>query len=341
MNQLLDVTDLSVSFNTYAGEVKAVRGINLQLSAGETLAIVGESGSGKSVTSRAIMRILKKPGKITGGRVLYNGKDLTTLSDKAMQKIRGAEISMVFQDAMTSLNPTMTIGRQISEGLKKHQKLSSKEAKTQTVELLKKVEIPNPEVRYKQYPHQFSGGMRQRAVIAMALACNPKVLIADEPTTALDVTIQGQILELLRDLQNVLNMGIIFITHDLGVVANLADRVAVMYAGVIVETGTVDELFYNPKHPYLWGLLASMPKLHMGSKLRAIPGTPPNLLTPPLGCPFAARCPYAMKVCLEEMPARSDVSPTHSAACWLLDTNAPSVSLPQESIVGGEVYAVK
>jgi len=254
METILSVRDLNVAFHTYAGTVQAVRGVSFDLKKGETLAIVGESGSGKSVTSKAIMRLIPNPpGEITKGEILFEGRDLVKLSDKEMQKVRGRDIAMIFQDPMTSLNPTMTIYKQIAEGLKRHQGLTGDAAKKRTLELLTLVGIPNPEARLKQYPHQLSGGMRQRIVIAIALACNPKVLIADEPTTALDVTIQAQILELLKDIQQKTGTAIIFITHDLGVVANMADRVAVMYAGKLIEKGTVDEIFYEPRHPYTWG----------------------------------------------------------------------------------------
>ncbi len=337
VENLLEINDLHVSFDTYGGEVKAVRGVNLEVKKGETLAIVGESGSGKSVTSKAIMGLVPNPpGRIKSGEIHFNGKELTKLSDRKMQNIRGKEISMIFQDPMTSLNPTMTVGKQIMEGLLKHQKLSRSQAKERTVQLLDLVGIPNPDKRVKQYPHQFSGGMRQRVVIAIALACNPMLLIADEPTTALDVTIQAQILDLMRDLQKQMETAIILITHDLGVVANLAHRVAVMYGGKVVETGTVDELFYNPKHPYTWGLLSSMPKLHSKSdQLLAIPGSPPDLADPPKGCPFAPRCPHAMKVCTEQMPAYTELSSTQQTACWLLDDRAPQVDPPETIGVGG------
>ncbi|MDM5198620.1 ABC transporter ATP-binding protein [Fictibacillus enclensis] len=337
MKNILELNNVNVSFHTFAGEVKAVRGVNLHLEKGESLAIVGESGSGKSVTSKSIMRLLpEKTSEIKEGEILFEGRDLTKLSNREMEKIRGSEISMIFQDPMTSLNPTMTVGKQIMEGLRKHQNLSKNEAKERAINLLKLVGIPNPELRINEYPHQFSGGMRQRVVIAIALACNPKVLIADEPTTALDVTIQAQILDLMRDLQQKTGTAIILITHDLGVVANLSQRVAVMYGGTIVETGTTDEVFYNPKHPYTWGLLSSMPKLNSADKeLMAIPGTPPNLLNPPKGCPFAARCPYAMQVCVDNMPDVTDVTSTHKTACWLLDERAPQVEPPEAAFVGG------
>ncbi|WP_077330366.1 ABC transporter ATP-binding protein [Virgibacillus siamensis] len=331
MENILEINDLHVSFDTFSGEVQAVRGVDLKLKKGEALAIVGESGSGKSVTSKTIMQLNPSPpGRIKSGEILFDGKDLTKLTDKQMQNIRGKEISMIFQDPMTSLNPTMTVGKQIMEGLIKHQNMSKPEAKQRAIELLNLVGIPNPETRVKQYPHQFSGGMRQRVVIAIALACNPKVLIADEPTTALDVTIQAQILDLMKNLQAEGDTSIILITHDLGVVANMAQRVAVMYGGKVVEVGTVDELFYNPKHPYSWGLLSSMPRLHeKRDDLMTIAGTPPDLSDPPKGCPFAARCPHAMKVCTEHMPEHTKVSETQTAACWLLDERAPDVEPPE------------
>ncbi len=337
MKKILEVNNLSVSFDTFGGEVKAVRDVNFELSERETLAIVGESGSGKSVTAQSLMRLIQMPpGKFVDGSIKFDGEDIIQKSDKQMESIRGQEISMIFQDPMTSLNPTMTVGKQISESLIKHQGMSKKEAHERGVELLKLVGIPHPETRINQYPHQYSGGMRQRAMIAIALACNPKILIADEPTTALDVTIQAQIMDLMRDLKERTGTAIILITHDLGVVANAADRVAVMYGGKIVETGTSDELFYNSRHPYTWGLLGSMPKLEGGDEeLQAIPGSPPDLLDPPKGCPFAARCPYAMKVCENHMPEYTELSDTQKTACWLLDERAPDVEPPESAIAGG------
>jgi oligopeptide transport system ATP-binding protein len=330
VSKVLEVKDLHISFHTFSGEVQAIRGVNFDLNKGETLAIVGESGSGKSVTTKAIMRLLPESNsEIKQGEILFEGKDLAKLSDKTMQKIRGKDISMIFQDPMTSLNPTMKVGKQIIEPIVKHQKLSKAAAKKRAIEILELVGIPNPEERFNQYPHQFSGGMRQRVVIAIALACNPKVLIADEPTTALDVTIQAQILELMKDLQKKIDTSIVFITHDLGVVANVADRVAVMYGGKIVEIGTVDEVFYNPQHPYTWGLISSMPTLDTDDEeLYAIPGTPPDLLHPPKGDAFAPRNAYAMKIDLEEQPPMFKVSDTHYAATWLLHPDAPKVEPP-------------
>ncbi|PMC40411.1 peptide ABC transporter ATP-binding protein [Bacillus sp. UMB0899] len=330
MDKILEVKDLHISFHTFAGEVQAIRGVNFDLYKGETLAIVGESGSGKSVTTKAIMRLLPESNSdIKQGEILFEGKDLAKESNKNMQKIRGKDISMIFQDPMTSLNPTMKVGKQIMEPIIKHQKLSKAAAKERAIDILRLVGIPRPEERFNQYPHQFSGGMRQRVVIAIALACNPKVLIADEPTTALDVTIQAQILELMKELQQKINTSIIFITHDLGVVANVADRVAVMYGGKIVETGTVDEVFYNPQHPYTWGLISSMPSLDTDEEeLYAIPGTPPDLLHPPKGDAFAPRNEYAMQIDLEEQPPMFKVSDTHYAATWLLHPDAPKVEPP-------------
>ncbi|MEK5071381.1 ABC transporter ATP-binding protein [Sporosarcina sp. FSL K6-1508] len=330
MEKIIEVKNLELSFHTFAGEVKAIRGVDFEVFKGETLAIVGESGSGKSVTTKSIMRLLpESSSEFKNGEILFEGKDLLKISEKEMQKVRGKDISMIFQDPMTSLNPTMPIGKQIMEPILKHQKLSKAEAQKKSIELLGLVGMPQPELRIKQYPHQFSGGQRQRIVIAIALACNPKLLIADEPTTALDVTIQGQILELMKDLQKKIDTSIIFITHDLGVVANVADRVAVMYGGQIVEVGTVDEIFYNPQHPYTWGLLSSMPSMDASDeKLYAIPGTPPDLLSPPKGDAFALRSEYALKIDLEQVPPLFKVSETHYAATWLLHPDAPHVDPP-------------
>ncbi len=335
-DSILRVKDLQISFSTYAGEVQAVRGASFELRRGETLAIVGESGSGKTVTAKSIMRLLPEANtRIKGGEAIFEGQDLLKLSEQRMQKVRGSKIAMVFQDPMTSLDPTMKIGRQIEESLKKHLGLSGQRARERAVELLTLVGIPNPEDRVKQYPHQFSGGMRQRVVIAIALACDPQILIADEPTTALDVTIQAQILELLRDLQEQLGMSVILITHDLGVVAHTAHRVVVMYGGKIVETGTLREIFYNPQMPYTWGLLASipLPTADRSQELIPIPGSPPDMHDPPTGCPFTPRCPYAMRICSEEMPEYTTFSPEHRAACWLHHPMAPNVEPPAR--VGG------
>jgi oligopeptide transport system ATP-binding protein len=328
---ILQVKDLEVSFNTYGGEVQAVRSVSFDLRRGETLAIVGESGSGKSVTAKSIMRLLPEANSIIkGGEAVFEGQNLLSLSEKQMQGIRGSKIAMVFQDPMTSLDPTMRVGRQITESLKKHLGMSGSRANERAVELLEMVGIPNTEDRVRQYPHQFSGGMRQRVVIAISLACNPQILIADEPTTALDVTIQAQILELLRDLQERIGTSVILITHDLGVVAQTAHRVAVMYAGKVVETGTVREIFYNPQMPYTWGLLSSIPLLtaDRSQDLIPIPGSPPDMLDPPTGCPFTPRCPYAMQICAEEMPDYTTFSAEHRAACWLHHPMAPDVEPP-------------
>lgn len=329
--KLLEVKHLKINFKTYAGFVQAVRGVDFELYEGETLAIVGESGSGKSVTSHALMKLIPQPpGIYAEGEILFDGRDLITLSEKEMSKIRGNDIAMIFQDPMTALNPTMRVGRQITEVILKHKKVSRQEAQARAIELLGQVGIPMPEKRFKQYPHEFSGGMRQRVVIAIALAADPKLLIADEPTTALDVTIQAQILELMKDIQKKRKTSIIFITHDLGVVANIADRVAVMYAGQIVEYGTVNEIFYNPKHPYTWGLLGSMPDLnnHSDELLRTIPGSPPDLIHPPKGDAFAARNEYAMAIDYEKEPPMFKVSDTHYAKTWLMHPNAPKVPVP-------------
>jgi oligopeptide transport system ATP-binding protein len=328
---ILQVKDLEISFNTYGGEVQAVRSVSFDLRRGETLAIVGESGSGKSVTAKSIMRLLPDANSIIkGGEAVFEGQNLLSLSEKQMQGIRGSKIAMVFQDPMTSLDPTMRVGRQITESLKKHLGMSGSRANERAVELLEMVGIPNTEDRVRQYPHQFSGGMRQRVVIAISLACNPQILIADEPSTALDVTIQAQILELLRDLQERIGTSVILITHDLGVVAQTAHRVAVMYAGKVVETGTVREIFYNPQMPYTWGLLSSIPLLtaDRSQDLIPIPGSPPDMLDPPTGCPFTPRCPYAMQICAEEMPDYTTFSAEHRAACWLHHPMAPDVEPP-------------
>lgn len=325
MEKVLQVKNLHVSFTTYGGEVKAVRGVSFDLHKGETLAIVGESGCGKSVTSQSIMRLIPEPpGRITQGSVLFKGKDLTKVPEPEMRKIRGADISMIFQDPMTALNPTLTVGDQIMEGIIQHKKVSKAEAKKQAVDMLNLVGIPSPTERLKQYPHQFSGGMRQRIVIAMALVCQPEVLIADEPTTALDVTIQAQILNLFKDIQKKTGVSIIIITHDLGVVAQVADRVAVMYAGKIVESGNRREIFYRGEHPYTKGLLNSVPRLDLeDEELVPIIGSPPDLFSPPTGCAFAARCEYAMEVCERVYPMKTTLSEEHHVDCWLQDPRAP------------------
>lgn len=324
MEKILEVQNLHVAFKTFGGEVKAVRGVTFDLHKGETLAIVGESGCGKSVTSQSIMRLIPDPpGRITEGSILFKGQDLTRLKDSQMRKIRGADISMIFQDPMTALNPTLTIGDQIMEGIIQHNKVSKEQAKKVALDMMSLVGIPSPEVRLKQYPHQFSGGMRQRIVIAMALICQPKILIADEPTTALDVTIQAQILELFKEIQRKTGVSIILITHDLGVVAQVADRIAVMYAGKIVETGSRREIFYYPQHPYTKGLLNSVPRLDMEKgELMPIPGSPPDLFSPPLGCPFTARCEQAMEVCDKVYPQQTQRTQHHLVNCWLQDERA-------------------
>ncbi|MFC4306018.1 ABC transporter ATP-binding protein [Cohnella boryungensis] len=320
MKTILDVKNLSVSFDVYGGEVQAVRDVSFQMYEGEAIAIVGESGSGKSVTAQTIMRLIQTPpGKIRSGQIFLDQQDLLSLSEKEMQKVRGNKIGMIFQDPMTSLNPTMTVGKQIMEGLKQHQKLNGKAARARAIELLKMVGIPNPESRISQYPHQFSGGMRQRVMIAIALACSPSLLIADEPTTALDVTIQAQILNLMKDLQKKLKTSIILITHDLGIVADICDRVFVMYAGQIVETGTKREIFRNPQHPYTKGLLKSLPRLDQDKKEPLIPifGSPPDLIQPPQGCGFCSRCDEAMRICETVPPEQTVISETQSVRCWL------------------------
>lgn len=324
MEKMIQIKNLHVQFSTYGGRVQAVRGVSFDLHKGETLAIVGESGCGKSVTSQSIMRLIPTPpGRITSGSILFKGQDLTKLSEKKMRDIRGADISMIFQDPMTALNPTLRVGEQISENIMQHENISKEKAKEKAFEMLELVGIPNPKERLKQYPHEFSGGMRQRIVIAMALVCNPEVLIADEPTTALDVTIQAQILELFKDIQRKTDVSIVLITHDLGVVAQVADRVAVMYAGKIVEIGTRRDIFYTPQHPYTKGLLRSVPRLDLyESELVPIAGSPPDLFAPPSGCSFAPRCPYVMEVCDRMYPASTKLKESHQVHCWLQDERA-------------------
>ncbi|MDR0929356.1 MAG: ABC transporter ATP-binding protein [Oscillospiraceae bacterium] len=333
-NTVLEIENLHVSFDTYAGEVKAVRGVSFHVNSGEVLAIVGESGCGKSVTVQTIMKLNPMPpARIPEGSVKLCGKDIVPASDKEMQSIRGRDVSIIFQDPMSCLNPTMPVGKQIVEAIKLHRRLSGAEAAKEAIRCLKQVNIPNPEERAKQYPHEFSGGMRQRAMIAMALSCNPKLLIADEPTTALDVTIQAQIIDLLKDLKDQTNAGIILITHDLGVVAGIADRIAVMYAGKIVERGTAREVFYQNKHPYTTALLKSLPTVNTGKEVRlaSIPGTPPDLLSPPSGCGFAARCAHCMQICREEEPPEFGEAGGHTACCWLLHPDCPPAQERGES----------
>ena len=325
--KLLSVRDLKTSFFTHVGEVKAVSGISFDVNEGEVLGIVGESGSGKSVTSLSIMGLLQYPGRVIDGEILLNGEDILTYSKDQMRKVRGKEIAMIFQDPMTSLNPVYTIGNQVMEMILEHEKMSRREARARAIEMLKLVGIPAAEKRIDSYPHEFSGGMRQRVMIALALSCNPKLLIADEPTTALDVTIQAQILSLIKSLNKQFGMTTMLITHDLGVVATVCDKVAVMYGGLIMEYGTVDEIFYHPRHPYTMGLLGSIPHVDGGEKRRLIPidGTPPDLINPPKGCPFSTRCKYCMNVCTREQPPYF-AEDKHRTMCWMLDADAPKDS---------------
>ena len=319
---VLSVKDLRISFRAYGGMVQAVRGVSFDLHRGETLAIVGESGSGKSQSIRAIMGILANNAVIEEGEILYDGMDLTKVKEDDFHQIRGKRIGLIFQDPLSALNPIMKIGQQITEVLHLHKKMTKEEAKARAIELMKAVGIPHAEQRFEQYPFQFSGGMRQRIVIAIALAGDPEILICDEPTTALDVTVQAKILELINQIKEDRNLSVIFITHDLGVVANMADRVNVMYAGKIVETGTADEIFFHPAHPYTWALLSSMPDLQTKERLMAIPGTPPNMIYPPKGDAFAARNQYAMKIDFEQEPPFFKLSDTHYAATWALHPKA-------------------
>ena len=325
--KLLSVRDLKTSFFTHVGEVKAVRGISFDVNEGEVLGIVGESGSGKSVTSLSIMGLLQYPGRVVDGEILLKGEDILTYSKDQMRKVRGKEIAMIFQDPMTSLNPVYTIGNQVMEMILEHEKMTKREARARAIEMLKLVGIPAAEKRIDSYPHEFSGGMRQRVMIALALSCNPKLLIADEPTTALDVTIQAQILNLIKKLNKQFGMTTMLITHDLGVVATVCDKVAVMYGGLIMEYGTVDEIFYHPRHPYTMGLLGSIPHVDGGEKRRLIPidGTPPDLINPPKGCPFSTRCKYCMNVCTQEQPPYF-AEDKHRTMCWMLDVDAPKDS---------------
>lgn len=320
---LLEVRDLKIQYETRAGIVKAVDGVNFWVDGGETLGIVGESGCGKSQTALGIMRLIRPPGTIAGGQVIYDGRDLTQITEQEMQKVRGNQVAMIFQDPMTSLNPVLKIVTQISESLIHHKGMSKDQARARSLELLEAVRIPDARQRLDEYPHQFSGGMRQRVMIAIALACNPKLLICDEPTTALDVTIQAQILELIKDLQNEFGTAVIMITHDMGVVAEVADRVAVMYAGRIIETAPTDEMFDHPQHPYTEALLGSLPNLEddpaHGEPLESIPGLPPDLINPPSGCRFNPRCKYRTQICSEKFPpllAPLEGDSEHLAACW-------------------------
>ncbi|GHV25929.1 ABC transporter ATP-binding protein [Clostridia bacterium] len=328
---ILDVRNLRVSYHTYAGEVQSVRGVSFTLNKGEALAIVGESGCGKSVTAKAIMGLIKKPqGDIKrGSEIYYGGSDILRYNKAQWQRYRGGECSIIFQDASAALNPTMRVGNQIAENLIVHKHLSKKDAAREAVELLRMVEIPQPEKRAMQYPHEFSGGMCQRVIIATAFACEPRILICDEPTTALDVTIQCQILDIIKGLQMTSGVSVIMITHDLGVVANVAQRIAVMYCGMVVERGLADDILKNPKHPYTWALIQSIPRLDLKNKqeLVYIPGIPPDLLSPPTGCPFSTRCRYCMPICIEKNPADTDFGGDHLAACWLHHELAPKVDV--------------
>lgn len=327
--KILEVKDLRVSFNTYAGEVRAVRGVDFELHQGETLCFVGESGCGKTVTSKAILRLLQPPFATIkeGSQILFRGEDVLQMDKKRLRNYRGNDVSMIFQDPMTSLNPTMTCGKQIMESLLLHKNMTKAQAREEAIHTLELVKIPDAAKRMDDYPHQMSGGMRQRVMIAIALSCSPHILIADEPTTALDVTIQAQIIDLLRELRDQLNTAIILVTHDLGVVANFADRIQVMYAGQVIERGSVREIFYEAKHPYTWALLSSVPTLDKSNKqeLYTLKGTPPDLILPLEHCPFAARCEYCMPICKETMPPETVLSDTHKVSCWLQHPNAPKV----------------
>ena len=326
---IISAKDVEITFSLRGRKLNAIRKCSLDLYEGETLAIVGESGSGKSVFTKNFVGMLDANGKITGGSIMFEGRDMTKFTEKDWLGVRGKKIAMVMQDPMTSLNPLKKIGKQIQESIEHHQGLKGEEAKKAAIEMLGKVGIPDPERRYEQYPHEFSGGMRQRVVIAIAAACRPQILICDEPTTALDVTIQAQILQLLKEMQVKYNLTIVLITHDLGVVANIADRVAVMYAGDIVEIGTSDEIYYDPRHPYTWALLSSMPQMGIkGEDLFNIQGTPPNLFTEIHGDAFAPRNPQALKIDFVKRPPYFAVSPTHKAKTWLLDPRAPKVEPP-------------
>ncbi len=329
MEKLLEIKNLKTSFETHHGEVQAVRGVTFDLLKGEVLGVVGESGSGKSITMMSIMKLLEENGKIKEGEIVFKGKRIDNINEKEMNKIRGNSMSMIFQDPMTSLNLLIPIGKQIMETLIVHKGMNKKAAFERAVELLDAVGIPMGRSRMNQFPHEFSGGMRQRVMIAMALACNPELLIADEPTTALDVTIQAQILDLMRKIKKTINTSIILITHDLGVVAEMCDRVNVMYGGVIIEQGLTRDIFYNTKHPYTVGLLKSVPNPERLGKepLKPIMGTPPDLLNPPQGCPFYQRCDFAMKMCKENMPPFFKIDENHRSACWLNHRDAPKVNL--------------
>ncbi|MCB2289305.1 ABC transporter ATP-binding protein [Clostridium sp. CS001] len=339
MEKLLEVKNLKVSYNTYAGEVQAVRGMSFDVDKGECVAIVGESGCGKTVTSKAIMGLIQKPQGVVkeGSEILYKGEDLLKLTERQWQDFRGGQCSMIFQDALTALNPTMKVGNQIAENLIIHRGMNKREALAEALKMLELVGIPDADKRIGQYPHQFSGGMRQRVMIAIALACNPSIIIADEPTTALDVTIQAQIINIIKSLQKKLGTSVVLITHDLGVVADLANRIFVMYAGKVVEGGNFEDIFYNPKHPYTWALLKAVPRLDLENKedLVSIKGTPPDMVCPPVGCGFGQRCPFCMKICLTKEPPTYDFGGEHRASCWLHHDMAPKLDVPFE--VGGGV----
>lgn len=324
---ILEISNLKTSFYTHMGEVQAVRGVDFKMKKGDILGIVGESGSGKSVTALSVMKLIDYPGKIKEGKIVFDNKDITNFSHKKMSNIRGNEIAMIFQDPMTSLNPVISIKNQMVEVIRRHQKVSRKEALEIAIKMLNMVGIPEAEKRINSYPHEFSGGMRQRAMIATALSCNPKLLIADEPTTALDVTIQAQILDIMKRLVNELDTSIIVITHDLGVIAEVCTDIIVMYGGMMMEKGTINDIFYNPQHPYTQGLLKSIPRMDKEEKerLKPIQGSPPDLLVPPVGCPFSPRCPYAMQICMEEVPPKFKIDESHSSSCWLLHEEAPKV----------------
>jgi oligopeptide/dipeptide ABC transporter ATP-binding protein len=317
--KVLDIENLKTVFRGRGQEVNAVRGVSLSVEKGEILGLVGESGSGKSVTMKAIMGILPENASVTGDKIELNGIELQNLSDEEYRKLRGKDMTMIFQDPMTALNPLVKIGRQLEEVILRHSNCTKAEAKEKGIEMLRKVGIPMPEQRMKQYPHEFSGGMRQRVLIAMALACEPKLLIADEPTTALDVTIQAQILDLLKELEQEYQTSIVLITHDMGVVATVCSKIAIMYGGLIMENGTVEEIFYEPKHPYTKALLHAIPSVDLkeGERLESIEGLPPSLVNPPIGCPFAERCAYAMPRCYQELPQYRKFSDTHQAMCFL------------------------
>ncbi len=337
---ILEVKNLRVSYHTYAGEVKSVRGVSFYLDKGEALAIVGESGCGKSVTAKAIMGLIKGPQGIIkeGSEILYDGNNILKYNKSQWKKYKGGECAIIFQDALAALNPTMRVGKQIVENLIAHKQMSNQEAAKEAVEMLRRVGIPQPEKRVRQYPHEFSGGMRQRVMIAIVFACDPNLLICDEPTTALDVTIQGQILNIIKSLQRERKVSVIMITHDLGVVANIAQRILVMYSGMIVESGSAKDIFYTPRHPYTWALIQSIPRLDLENKqqLMSIPGIPPDLLDPPAGCPFSTRCSYCMPICTEAMPEVTEFGNMHQAACWLHHEMAPKVDMP--NLRGGREY---